>query len=154
MAQESDRLKGTVKWFNVTKDFGFITPDDGGEHLFAHQSSIKADGFKTLTDGEAVEFAISEGDDGRTKAVDVTGPGREYIQGNNQSSGGGGGGGGRRDGYGGGGGRGGGYDRRRNLNDHKIYKNDRRKNLNDHKIHKNDCRRNLNDHKIYKKDNK
>ncbi|KAK8970668.1 Glycine-rich protein 2 [Platanthera guangdongensis] len=104
MAQESDRLKGAVKWFNVTKGFGFIMSDDGGEDLFAHQSSIKADGFRTLADGEAIEFAISEGDDGRTKAVDVTGPSGEYVQGNNQSSGGGGG---RRDGYGGGGGGGG-----------------------------------------------
>ncbi|KAK8964012.1 Glycine-rich protein 2 [Platanthera guangdongensis] len=107
MVQESDRLKGTVKWFNMTKGFGFITPDDGGEDLFAHQSSIKADGFRTLADGDIFEFAISEGDDGRTKAIDATGPGGEYVQGNNQSSGGGGGGGGRRDGYGGGGGGGG-----------------------------------------------
>lgn len=73
MAMEA-RLKGTVKWFNDTKGFGFISPDDGGEDLFVHQSSIKADGFRSLAEGEVVEFAISEGDDGRTKAVDVTGP--------------------------------------------------------------------------------
>ncbi|KAK8947957.1 Glycine-rich protein 2 [Platanthera guangdongensis] len=107
IAHERDRLKETVKWFNVTKGFSFITPDDGGEDLFAHQSSINADDIRTLANGEAVEFAISMGDDGRTKAVDVTGPDGEYVQGNNQSSSGGGGGG-RRDGYGDGGGRGGG----------------------------------------------
>ncbi|XP_072995466.1 cold shock domain-containing protein 4 [Typha latifolia] len=108
MAQE--RSKGTVKWFNGTKGFGFITPDDGGEDLFVHQSSIKADGYRSLAEGEAVEFSIAEGDDGRIKAVDVTGPDGSSVQG---GSGGSGGGGGRRDGYGfggrGGGGRGGGY---------------------------------------------
>ncbi|KAG1354102.1 glycine-rich protein 2 [Cocos nucifera] len=94
-------MKGTVKWFNGTKGFGFITPDDGGEDLFVHQTSIKAEGYRTLTEGEQVEFIVAEGDDGRTKAVDVTGPDGGSVQG-------GGGGGGRRDGYGGGGGRGGG----------------------------------------------
>ncbi|XP_020115013.1 glycine-rich protein 2-like [Ananas comosus] len=106
MAQDNTRLKGTVKWFNDTKGFGFIAPDDGGEDLFVHQSSIKAEGFRSLVEGEAVEFSVAEGDDGRTKAVDVTGPDGLPVQGG--SGGGGGGGGGRRDGYGGGGGRGGG----------------------------------------------
>ncbi|XP_020584086.1 glycine-rich protein 2-like [Phalaenopsis equestris] len=105
MAQEGVRLKGVVKWFNGSKGFGFITPDDGGEDLFVHQSSIKADGFRTLADGEPVEFGIAESEDGRTKAVDVTGPDGDFVQGGNTS---GGGGGGRRDGYGGGGGGGGG----------------------------------------------
>ncbi|KAL0912622.1 hypothetical protein M5K25_018606 [Dendrobium thyrsiflorum] len=110
MAQEGVRLKGVVKWFNGSKGFGFITPEDGGEDLFVHQSSIKADGFRTLADGEPVEFVIAESEDGRTKAVDVTGPDGDFVQGGNPSGGGGGGGsgGGRRDGYGGGGGRGGG----------------------------------------------
>nr|CAD1821445.1 unnamed protein product [Ananas comosus var. bracteatus] len=104
--RDNTRLKGTVKWFNDTKGFGFIAPDDGGEDLFVHQSSIKAEGFRSLVEGEAVEFSVAEGDDGRTKAVDVTGPDGLPVQGG--SGGGGGGGGGRRDGYGGGGGRGGG----------------------------------------------
>ncbi|KAG1359415.1 hypothetical protein COCNU_08G008610 [Cocos nucifera] len=100
MANGSGRSTGTVKWFNGTKGFGFITPDDGGEDLFVHQSSIKAEGYRSLAEGEAVEFTIAEGDDGRTKAVDVTGPDGSSVQG-----------GGRRDGFGGGSSRGygGGY---------------------------------------------
>ncbi|CAL5369457.1 unnamed protein product [Camellia sinensis] len=70
----SARMKGVLKWFNDQKGFGFIIPDGGGEDLFVHQSSIKSDGFRILGDGEAVEFVIDSGDDGRTKAVDITGP--------------------------------------------------------------------------------
>ncbi|KAF7841166.1 glycine-rich protein 2-like [Senna tora] len=68
-AEESE-----VKWFNDQKGFGFITPDDGGEELFVHQSSIRSQGFRSLGDGESVEFLIETDSDGRTKAVDVTGP--------------------------------------------------------------------------------
>ncbi|CAO2045690.1 unnamed protein product [Urochloa humidicola] len=68
----SERVKGTVKWFNPTKGFGFITPEDGSEDLFVHQSSIKSDGYRSLNEGDTVEFAVGSGDDGRTKAVDVT----------------------------------------------------------------------------------
>ncbi|KAK9941616.1 hypothetical protein M0R45_007318 [Rubus argutus] len=103
----SDRLSGTVKWFNDQKGFGFITPDNGGEDLFVHQSSIRTDGFRTLGDGEAVEFQIESDSDGRTKAVDVTGPEEGPVQGRG-SGGGGRGGGGRGGGGGGRGGRGGG----------------------------------------------
>ncbi|RWW46328.1 hypothetical protein BHE74_00047744 [Ensete ventricosum] len=94
MDQANDRSRGTVKWFNNTKGFGFISPDDGGEDLFVHQSSIKAEGYRTLTEGEIVEFMVTEGDDGRIKAVDVTGPDGSNVQG--------GGGDGRREGFGGG----------------------------------------------------
>ncbi|KAJ6819178.1 uncharacterized protein M6B38_403795 [Iris pallida] len=110
MAQGSMRLKGTVKWFSGAKGFGFITPDDGSEDLFVHQSSIKSEGFRSLSEGEAVEFVVSEGDDGRTKAVDVTGPDGANVSGGDGGGGRGGGGyggGGRGGGYGGGGG--GGY---------------------------------------------
>lgn len=111
--QGGERLKGTVKWFNDTKGFGFITPTEGGEDLFVHQSSIRSEGFRSLGDGEEVEFVITTGDDGRTKAVDVTGPNEGPIQGSTRRSGGGGGGGGYGGGYNsGGGGRrsgGGGY---------------------------------------------
>lgn len=55
---------GTVKWFNASKGFGFITPDDGGEDLFVHYSEIKSDGYASLDDGQKVEFEVGEGKKG------------------------------------------------------------------------------------------
>ena len=55
---------GTVKWFNDAKGYGFITPDDGSEDLFAHFSAIQMQGFKTLKEGEEVEFEITQGPKG------------------------------------------------------------------------------------------
>ncbi|MDG4869154.1 cold-shock protein [Guyparkeria sp. 1SP6A2] len=55
---------GTVKWFNDTKVFGFISPDDNGDDLFAHFSEIQADGFKTLQDGQKVSFDVTQGKKG------------------------------------------------------------------------------------------
>ncbi len=55
---------GTVKWFNDTKGYGFISPDDGGDDLFAHFSEIQADGFKTLQDGQKVSFDVTQGKKG------------------------------------------------------------------------------------------
>ena len=52
---------GTVKWFNESKGFGFITPEDGGKDLFAHYSSIQSNGFKTLQEGQRVEFVVTPG---------------------------------------------------------------------------------------------
>jgi len=54
-------VTGTVKWFNDSKGFGFITPDDGGKDLFAHFSEIQAGGFKTLTEGQRVQFVVKQG---------------------------------------------------------------------------------------------
>jgi CspA family cold shock protein len=56
--------KGTVKWFNSTKGFGFINPDDGGEDLFVHHSEIKTEGYATLDEGQAVEFEVGQGKKG------------------------------------------------------------------------------------------
>ena len=56
---------GTVKWFNDSKGFGFITPDGGGEDLFAHFSAIQSSGFKTLKEGQQVEFEITTGPKGK-----------------------------------------------------------------------------------------
>ena len=52
----SEVTQGTVKWFNNSKGFGFITPSDGGKDLFVHMSAIQMDGFKTLKDGQAVDY--------------------------------------------------------------------------------------------------
>ncbi|MFC1611358.1 cold-shock protein [Myxococcota bacterium] len=55
---------GTVKWFNESKGFGFITPVDGGDDLFVHFSAIDGNGFKTLTEGQKVEFEVVQGPKG------------------------------------------------------------------------------------------
>ena len=56
--------KGTVKWFNATKGYGFITNSENGEDVFVHFSGIVADGYKTLEEGQSVTFAITEGNRG------------------------------------------------------------------------------------------
>jgi CspA family cold shock protein len=55
---------GTVKWFNATKGYGFITPSDGGDDVFAHYSAIEMEGYKTLKEGQKVEYDVQEGPKG------------------------------------------------------------------------------------------
>ena len=58
------RSTGTVKWFNETKGFGFIAPEGGGEDCFVHQTAIRAEGFRTLHEGDRVEFDVVKGKKG------------------------------------------------------------------------------------------
>jgi CspA family cold shock protein len=62
--------KGTVKWFNSDKGFGFITPENGGKDLFVHHSEIKVSGYATLDEGQKVEFTVKPGPKG-PQAEDV-----------------------------------------------------------------------------------
>jgi len=61
---------GTVKWFDETKGFGFITQADGGKDVFVHFRAIKSDGFRTLTEGQNVQFTVEQGNKG-PQAADV-----------------------------------------------------------------------------------
>jgi CspA family cold shock protein len=57
-------ITGTVKWFNDSKGFGFITPQDGGRDVFVHHSSILGSGFKSLAEGQQVQFEVEQGQKG------------------------------------------------------------------------------------------
>jgi CspA family cold shock protein len=58
------RTTGKVKWFNESKGFGFITPDDGSKDCFVHYTAIQGNGFRTLAEGEQVEFDVAQGQKG------------------------------------------------------------------------------------------
>ena len=75
-------MTGSVKFFDVAKGFGFITPDDGSADVFCHQTSIHAEGFRSLAEGEPVEFSVEvDAKKGKTFASNVTGPNGTYVQG-------------------------------------------------------------------------
>lgn len=63
--------EGTVKWFNESKGFGFITPDDNSKDVFVHFSAIQAEGFRTLAEGQAVSYEVEQGPKG-PQATQVT----------------------------------------------------------------------------------
>ncbi len=65
-----ERLNGVVAWFNNAKGFGFLSRDNGPD-VFCHFSSIQSDGYKTLKEGQLVEFSVVQGDKGRPQAEDV-----------------------------------------------------------------------------------
>jgi CspA family cold shock protein len=67
----SERQIGTVKWFNNEKGYGFATPDDGSKDVFVHYSAIQTEGYRSLNEGDRIEFGIEMGDKG-PKATDVT----------------------------------------------------------------------------------
>ena len=56
--------KGTVKWFNNAKGYGFITPEDGSQDVFVHHNSIQGEGYKSLDEGQSVEFEVQQGQKG------------------------------------------------------------------------------------------
>ncbi|KAK3258515.1 hypothetical protein CYMTET_32444 [Cymbomonas tetramitiformis] len=77
----SDMQSGAVKLWNVQKGFGFITPDAGGADVFVHQSDIEMEGFRCLCESEPVQYTLTIGEDGRSKASSVKGPGGGPLQG-------------------------------------------------------------------------
>lgn len=62
---------GTVKWFNTTKGYGFIAPDDGGKDIFVHITAVQRAGLESLADNQKVQYELREGRDGRESASDL-----------------------------------------------------------------------------------
>jgi cold shock protein len=73
-AKERKMPKGTVKWFNTTKGYGFIAPEDGGKDIFVHISAVEQSDMTGLADNQAIEFDLIEGRDGRKMAGNLRKP--------------------------------------------------------------------------------
>jgi len=72
---------GECKWFNSKKGFGFITPKDGSEDVFVHQTAIRSEGFRSLAEKEPVEYEVAKDDKNRLKAINVSGVNGANVQG-------------------------------------------------------------------------
>jgi CspA family cold shock protein len=62
---------GTVKWFNATKGYGFIQPEDGSKDVFVHISAVEKAGMRSLNEGQTLSYAIEQGREGKTSAIDL-----------------------------------------------------------------------------------
>jgi len=62
---------GTVKWFNATKGYGFIQPEDGSKDVFVHVSAVERAGLRSLMEGQKVTYSVEQGRDGKSSAVDL-----------------------------------------------------------------------------------
>ncbi len=71
MSQTNSESRGTVKWFNSQKGYGFIQPDDGSKDVFVHISAVERAGLQTLNEGQKVSFAIERGQQGKLSAVNL-----------------------------------------------------------------------------------
>jgi CspA family cold shock protein len=71
MSQQNSENRGTVKWFNGQKGYGFIQPDDGSKDVFVHISAVERAGLQTLNEGQKVTFAIERGQQGKLSAVNL-----------------------------------------------------------------------------------
>jgi len=69
--KENTMSSGTVKWFNATKGFGFIQPDDGTKDVFVHISAVERAGLRSLNEGQKLSYAIESGREGKTSAIDL-----------------------------------------------------------------------------------
>ena len=65
-------ITGTVKWFNKTKGFGFVSPEDGSKDVYVHISAVEAAGLNTLNDGQKVSFELKPGQNGKSSAEDIS----------------------------------------------------------------------------------
>ena len=65
-------VNGTVKWFNTTKGYGFIAPEEGAQDVFVHISALQASGISELADGQKVTYELDTGKNGKTSAVNLT----------------------------------------------------------------------------------